>query len=45
VVGDKVEEAYRRGDMLERRRRLMEAWASYCSKLVPTATVVNLRTA
>jgi len=30
VVGDKVERAYRRGDALERRRRLMQHWADYC---------------
>ncbi|WP_150667378.1 tyrosine-type recombinase/integrase [Pandoraea anhela] len=30
VVGNKVEGAYRRGDMLERRRPLMERWADYC---------------
>ena len=30
TVGDKVERAYRRGDALERRRLLMEAWTAYC---------------
>jgi integrase len=30
VVGDKAEQAYRRGDALEKRRGLMAAWASYC---------------
>ncbi len=30
VVGDKAEQAYRRGDALEKRRALMAAWASYC---------------
>jgi integrase len=30
VVGDKVEQAYRRGDALEKRRELMEAWAWFC---------------
>jgi integrase len=30
VVGDKVEAAYRRGDLFEKRRKLMGAWASYC---------------
>jgi integrase len=30
VVGDKVEAAYRRGDLFEKRRRLMDAWAAYC---------------
>ena len=30
VVGDKAEQAYRRSDALEKRRALMEAWATYC---------------
>jgi integrase len=30
VIGDKAEQAYRRGDALEKRRKLMEAWAGYC---------------
>ena len=30
AVGDKVEAAYRRGDLLNKRRELMEAWAAYC---------------
>lgn len=29
TVGDTTERAYRRGDALERRRKLMEAWALY----------------
>lgn len=29
-VGNAVERSYRRGSALEKRRRLMEAWASYC---------------
>jgi integrase len=30
AVGDGVEAAYRRGDMFERRRQLMEDWAAWC---------------
>ncbi len=30
TIGDKVEAAYRRGDLFEKRRRLMDAWAAYC---------------
>lgn len=30
VVGDATERAYRRGDALEKRRALMEAWAKFC---------------
>jgi integrase len=29
AVGDKVEAAYRRGDLFEKRRQLAEAWATY----------------
>jgi integrase len=32
VVADKVEAAYRRGDLFEKRRRLMADWAAYCSE-------------
>jgi integrase len=31
AVSSKVEQAYRRGDLFDRRRRLMAAWATYCS--------------
>lgn len=40
TVGDKAEQAYRRGDALEKRRKLMDAWAAYCdrpSNVVPFA--------
>ncbi|MBF0335304.1 MAG: integrase arm-type DNA-binding domain-containing protein [Alphaproteobacteria bacterium] len=35
TVSDKVEAAYRRGDLFEKRRRLMEAWAEFCSRPAP----------
>jgi integrase len=31
VIGGKVEQAYRRGDMFEKRRRLMQQWATFCT--------------
>ena len=38
------EAAYRRGDLFEKRRRLMESWAEFCGK--PSAgKVVPIRTA
>jgi integrase len=37
VVGDATERAYRRGDALEKRRALMEAWGRFCE---PTDDVV-----
>ena len=30
AVGDKVEAAYRRGDLLAKRRQLMQDWATFC---------------
>ena len=33
TIKDKTEAAYRRGDMIERRRALMSAWAEYCDRL------------
>jgi integrase len=29
-ISDKAEAAYRRGDQFEKRRKLMEAWATFC---------------
>jgi len=31
VIGNKSEAAYRRGDLFEKRRRLMTDWATYCA--------------
>ena len=31
AVGDKVEAAYRRGDLLEKRRALMELWSTFAT--------------
>lgn len=42
VIGDKAEQAYRRGDALERRRALMEAWASFICRSGAT-DVIPLR--
>ena len=44
AVGDKVEAAYRRGDMFEKRRRFMDAWAKFCSQAA-TGEVVSIRSA
>jgi integrase len=32
-VGTEVERAYRRTDVFDKRRQLMDAWANYCSKV------------
>ena len=31
VIENKAEAAYRRGDLFDKRRKLMDAWASYCA--------------
>jgi integrase len=31
MVNDKVEAAYRRGDLFDKRRQLMDSWARYCT--------------
>ena len=35
IVKDKTEAAYRRGDLFEKRRALMEAWAKFCRGHAP----------
>jgi integrase len=42
VIGDKAEQAYRRRDALEKRRKLMDAWAAYCAR-PKTGEVVAFR--
>jgi integrase len=42
TVGDKVEAAYRRGDLLQKRRQIMEAWARFCEIKVVPARVVSI---
>ena len=32
AIGSKVEAAYRRGDLFEKRRVLMQDWADYCGR-------------
>jgi integrase len=33
AVGNAVEAAYRRGDLFDKRRRLMDSWATFCTAL------------
>jgi integrase len=40
TVGDKVEAAYRRGDLFQKRRQLAEAWARFCATPLPSAAKV-----
>ena len=43
TIKDKSEAAYRRGDLLDKRRALMEAWADYVNREPTTGTVTQLR--
>jgi len=43
VVGDKVEAAYRRGDLFEKRRRLMGAWCEFAMKAQDAGRILPLR--
>jgi integrase len=43
VVGNKVEAAYRRGDLFQKRRQLAEAWATFCDLPAASGEVVPLR--
>lgn len=46
VVADKVEAAYRRGELFNKRRRLMDEWARYCASparaTTPNENVVSM---
>jgi integrase len=39
---DKVEAAYRRGDLFDKRRQLMDAWARFCATVVAEGAVIRL---
>ena len=39
AVGDETERAYRRGDALEKRRAVMEAWAAFCEPNISNVVV------
>jgi integrase len=43
AIGDKVEAAYRRGDLFVKRAKLMASWGQYCAQKLPP-TVIALRT-
>ena len=49
VIEDKTEAAYRRGDLLEKRRELMSAWAAFATSALegevtssPSAITINV---
>lgn len=43
TIGNKAEAAYRRGDLFEKRRRLMTEWSAYCASPPSSAKVTPIR--
>ena len=43
TLRDRTEAAYQRGDLMEKRRRLMAEWAAFCARPPASADVVPLR--
>ncbi len=43
TVGNKAETSYQRGDLLEKRQRLMNEWARYCYMLKSKGKVLKIR--
>jgi integrase len=44
TIGNATEAAYRRGDLLERRRAMMQAWADFCHSTESGARIIPLPT-
>ena len=43
ALRDKTKAAYRRGDLFEKRARLMADWARFCNQPIVPATVISIR--
>jgi integrase len=43
VVGNEVERAYQRGDLFDKRRKLMQAWAEFCGRGAMASNVLPMR--
>lgn len=42
AIGNAVEAAYRRGDLFEKRARMMAEWANFCDTITPAGNVVPI---
>ncbi|MGN6524959.1 MAG: tyrosine-type recombinase/integrase [Burkholderiaceae bacterium] len=42
TIGDKVEAAYRRGDLFNKRRKMMDDWAAFVGSPAPAAQIVPI---
>ena len=45
IVGDETERAYQRGDLFDKRRKLMAAWSQYCGTVQTACKVISMRPA
>jgi integrase len=45
TLSNKVEAAYRRGDLIDKRRQMMEDWAAFCAKPQSNAEVIAIKAA
>ena len=43
TIGDKVEAAYRRGDLFDKRRRMMAEWAEFLARPEGKAKVIPIK--
>jgi integrase len=43
TLGNKTQAAYQRGDLFEKRRRMMEDWAVFCGRPGTMASVATIR--
>ena len=43
ALRNKTEAAYQRGDLFEKRKRLMDDWAKYCGNILSEATITPIR--
>jgi hypothetical protein len=45
VIGDKVEAAYRRGVLFDKRRKMMRDWASFLERIERAGEVIPINRA
>lgn len=43
TIGNKVEAAYRRGDLFEKRRRMMNDWSNFCDTVIKAGEVIPMK--
>lgn len=43
AIGNKVEAAYRRGDLFDKRRRMMNDWSGFCDTVIKAGEVIPMR--